>query len=73
MYACICRAITEDDVRATGRRGAVEPAELIALFRLDSPSCCGTCEERIEDFVALAREGAGVRAGREHELVLAGR
>jgi bacterioferritin-associated ferredoxin len=58
MYACSCRAITEDDVRRAGRRGVIDPDELIALFGLDDPRCCGRCEEGIDQFVALAWEGS---------------
>lgn len=58
MYLCVCRGITEADVRRAGYAGVVEPDDLIALFQLDAPSCCGRCEREIDQFVALARESS---------------
>jgi bacterioferritin-associated ferredoxin len=58
MYACNCRAITEDDVRRAGRRGVTDPEDLIALLGLDDARCCGRCERNVQQFVALAWEGA---------------
>ena len=57
MYACICRAITEADVRRAGRAGVTSPEDLIALFGLRDRSCCGRCVRQIDRFVALAAEG----------------
>jgi bacterioferritin-associated ferredoxin len=58
MYACICRAIPESEVRRAGAAGVLTPEALIAAFRLDAPRCCGRCRADIGRFVALAREGA---------------
>jgi bacterioferritin-associated ferredoxin len=58
MYACICRGVTEADVRQAGRAGIIAPEELLTVLGLDDPRCCGRCAARIEDFVALARQGA---------------
>src|SRR5262245_61187623 len=58
MYACSCRAITEDDVRRAGRRGVIAPDDLIEVLGLNDPSCCGRCSDEVERFVALAWDGA---------------
>ena len=60
MYACICRGITEADVRRAGRAGDLTPERLVGVLGLDDAGCCGRCAESIEPFVALAREGAGL-------------
>ena len=64
MYACICRAIPEAAVRRAGHAGVTAPDDLIVLFRLDDPSCCGRCIRRIDAIAALAADGA---AEAEHE------
>jgi bacterioferritin-associated ferredoxin len=58
MYACICRAISEDDVRRAGRRGVTTPDALITALGLRDKRCCGRCATNIHRFVTLAWEGA---------------
>jgi bacterioferritin-associated ferredoxin len=58
MYTCICRAIPEAAVRRAGHAGVTEPDDLIVLFGLDDPSCCGRCVRRIDAIAALAADGA---------------
>ena len=58
MYACICKGITEDQVRRVGSFGVTAPGELISVLALDDASCCGRCMAHIEEFVELACEGA---------------
>jgi bacterioferritin-associated ferredoxin len=69
MYACICRAITETDVRRAGHAGVTAPDDLIELFSLNDASCCGRCARRPERLVALAAEGAD-RSGPEVHATL---
>ena len=57
MYACICRQITEADVRRVGRSGIRTPQGLIAALGLDDPSCCGRCAADVDHFVELAVDG----------------
>jgi bacterioferritin-associated ferredoxin len=58
MYACICRGITEADVRRVGRAGVTAPDRLIAVLGLDDERCCGRCALQVGAFVELAWEGA---------------
>lgn len=57
MYACICRGITEADVRRVGAAGITAPAQLVGVLGLDDERCCGRCAVHIEAFVELAWEG----------------
>src|SRR5947209_2421810 len=59
MYACICRSVTESDVRQAGHAGVTAPEDLIVLFGLNDASCCGRCARQPDHLVALASEGAG--------------
>lgn len=58
MYACVCRAISESDVKRAGRAGYIHPDALIAVLRLDDDANCGRCVDTIDDFVDLAYQGA---------------
>lgn len=58
MYACICRGITESDVRRVGAAGVTDPAALISTLGLDDDRCCGRCVRRIDEFAELAWQGA---------------
>ena len=57
MYVCSCKALTKADVRQVGRDGTLTPDALIAALHLSDDDCCGQCADRIQDFMALAREG----------------
>lgn len=61
MYACICRTITEAEVRMVGRAGVIAPGALIRALGLDDAECCGQCVEHVDEFVTLALDG--FRAG----------
>lgn len=58
MYACLCRAIPEAEVRRVGHAGVTTPEDLIILFGLNDPACCGRCARQPAHLVALAAEGA---------------
>ncbi|MGD9890437.1 MAG: (2Fe-2S)-binding protein [Dehalococcoidia bacterium] len=57
MYACICRAITEAEVRRAGRAGVTSCEDLITFFGLRERSCCGRCLRQVDRFVRLAADG----------------
>lgn len=70
MYACICRGITESDVRHAGAAGVTDPAALISALGLDDDRCCGRCARRIDEFVELAWQGADAAAARRRGFQL---
>jgi bacterioferritin-associated ferredoxin len=54
MYVCLCKGITESDVREAGRAGLVMACQLKAKFGLKDSGCCGRCSKNIQAFVELA-------------------
>ncbi|QPD03353.1 MAG: (2Fe-2S)-binding protein [Candidatus Nitrospira kreftii] len=58
MYVCLCRGITESDVREAGRGGCVMPCQLKAKFGLKQSGSCGRCAKNIHELVELAVQGA---------------
>jgi bacterioferritin-associated ferredoxin len=54
MYVCLCKGITESDVRKLGRGGVLPPDLLAATLGIDEESCCGRCARNIQELVALA-------------------
>jgi bacterioferritin-associated ferredoxin len=58
MFACICRRVTEADVRRAGVQGAVAGEALVNALGLDDERCCGRCLARVDEFVELALSGA---------------
>ena len=54
MYLCLCKGITESDVREAGQGGIVMPGQLKAKFGLKDSECCGRCSKNIHEFVQIA-------------------
>jgi bacterioferritin-associated ferredoxin len=54
VYVCLCRGLTEDDVRRAARAGSRSAPALIADLELNDPRCCGRCARNIHLFVELA-------------------
>jgi bacterioferritin-associated ferredoxin len=54
MFICLCKGITESQVREFGRSGVVTPDEIASALGIDDESCCGRCMRNIESFVTLA-------------------
>jgi bacterioferritin-associated ferredoxin len=54
MYLCLCKGITDSDVRNAGRAGIVMPCQIKAKFGLKDAGCCGRCSKNINTFVKLA-------------------
>jgi bacterioferritin-associated ferredoxin len=54
MFLCLCKGITESDVREAGRAGIVMPCQLKAEFGLKDSGCCGRCSKNIQEFVEIA-------------------
>lgn len=55
MYLCLCKGITESDVREAGRAGIVMPCQLKTKFGLKDSGCCGRCSKNIHEYVEIAR------------------
>jgi bacterioferritin-associated ferredoxin len=54
MYLCLCKGITDSDVREAGQEGLVMPCQLKAKFGLKEAGCCGRCSKNIHEFVQIA-------------------
>ena len=54
MYLCLCKGITDSDVREAGQAGIVMPGQLKARFGLKDAGCCGRCSKDIHEFVQIA-------------------
>ena len=55
MYVCLCKGLTESDVREAGRQGHLTTREIIAEFGLRENGCCGRCAKNIHELVTLAK------------------
>jgi len=55
MYVCLCKGLTESDVREAGRQGYLTTRQIIAEFGLRENGCCGRCAKNIHELVALAK------------------
>lgn len=56
MYVCLCKGITESDLRAATPAGEAHPQAVIKLLGLDDDDCCGRCVENIDELTALVSE-----------------
>lgn len=56
MYICLCKGLTESDVRQAGVAGHIEPGQLITRFGWDDSECCGRCADQIDEMATLAAE-----------------
>ena len=54
MYLCLCKGVTESDVKRQARSGTTTASELIATLGLEDDECCGRCVLEIDQFVAVA-------------------
>ena len=54
MYLCLCKGITDSDVREAGRGGITKPCQLKAKLGLKQRGCCGRCSKNIDEFVQIA-------------------
>jgi bacterioferritin-associated ferredoxin len=54
MYVCLCKGITESDVRRITLAGVSTAEELVASFGLEDEECCGRCAKNIYELVSIA-------------------
>ncbi|WP_447973353.1 (2Fe-2S)-binding protein [Nitrospira sp. Kam-Ns4a] len=64
MYVCLCKGLTEADVRQAGRAGHVDSTALVKKLGLDDDECCGRCARNIHELVAIASGRAACGADR---------
>ena len=72
MYVCICKGITEDELRAqlAARLGSAD--ELIEVLGLDDPGLCGRCPASIrEHFDDMAEVQARQQSYRRSRMGMA--
>ena len=56
MYVCLCKGITESDLRRVDPSGEATPDTLITVLGLDDEDCCGRCAKNIEGMSTLVSE-----------------
>lgn len=57
MYVCVCKGITESDVRRLGSNGVTCPRILASSLGIDDEdNCCGRCLNNIGDLVSIAKQ-----------------
>jgi bacterioferritin-associated ferredoxin len=66
VYACVCRAVTESDVRACHEAGMRDVRQIARATRAGSG--CGSCVSRLRAILAATNE-AEASASAETELV----
>jgi bacterioferritin-associated ferredoxin len=55
MYICLCKGITDSDVRNLGCAGVVSPGALAKELGIDRDDCCGRCVAGIAKIATLAK------------------
>ena len=53
MYLCLCKGITESDVKRLAHYGTTTAEALVAALGLTDPDCCGRCALEIDELVML--------------------
>ena len=53
MYVCLCKGLTESDVRRQAC-GSQTVETLIADLGLEDDDCCGRCAADVEEFESIA-------------------
>ena len=54
MYVCLCKGLTESDVRQVALAGMVTAESLFNVFGLEDEECCGRCAKNIHELVSIA-------------------
>ncbi len=62
MFLCVCKGITESDVRTLGQCGVTCPNMLASSLGIDDEeNCCGRCINKVSEFVNIATEEQACR------------
>ena len=54
MYVCLCKGISESQVRELGQAGICSADALASVLGLEEEEVCGRCLQDIEALVAIA-------------------
>lgn len=54
MYICLCKGLTESDIRRVSQAGIVEADQLVEALGLNDDECCGRCVRDIQELSDLA-------------------
>ncbi len=68
MFVCLCKGITESQVRECGRLGICSADALASALGIEDEGVCGRCLRNIDEFVAMATRGPAGTAGHGHVL-----
>jgi len=64
VYVCLCKGLTESDVKRQARCGSFTVEALLMDLGLQDDDCCGRCANDAEEFEAIAEtEWIPLRAG----------
>ncbi len=64
MYVCLCKGLTESDVKRQARSASFTVDALMVDLGLHDDDCCGRCANDVEEFEAIAAtEWIPLRAG----------
>jgi len=55
MYVCLCKGLTETDIRRMAPRRDLCPETFKACFGFDDEECCGRCAEKLPELIAIAK------------------
>ena len=58
MYVCLCKGLTESDVRRLAQSSGREAEALSTALGLEDDDCCGRCARNIEQLVGMASGAA---------------
>ena len=67
MYVCLCKGLTEADIRQMAPKPDLCPETFNACFGFDDEDCCGRCVENLHELIAIAK-GSGAPNKAEHSL-----
>jgi bacterioferritin-associated ferredoxin len=65
MYVCLCKGLTETDIRQMAPKRELCPDTFKACFGFDDEECCGRCAENVQELIAIAK-GIGASNKAEH-------
>jgi len=54
VYVCLCKGLTESDVKRQARAGYIPVTLLMDKLGLNDDDCCGRCANDVEEFESIA-------------------